>query len=254
MKTSRILAVVLVCAMFLLSAGAAKNMSDDIAARNGGWVKVQGKGSVAVIDCRADGTASDYQAGIEVVEKTFSLPFKTKKGRPFSLVTARDQVKDSGGNVAVFVIDDPTYPLALSACEERWSLLNVAKAKEGCSTVEQLKRRLSVLFVRQCCRVLGDDESKGEDCCFFTVLSPSDLDKVTSLDVTYYPSVAINETMSFRGLESFDEGTYREACEMGVAPHPTNDLQKAIWKQVHTPPTKPLKITYDKDKKKPIVK
>ena len=56
------------------------------------------------------------------------------------------------------------------------------------------------------------------------------------------------------GIDMVRVGTYRTACERGWAEPPTNDEQKAIWNEVHTPPSKPMKITYDKGAKKPVVK
>ena len=47
---------------------------------------------------------------------------------------------------------------------------------------------------------------------------------------------------------------YRVAVMEGWAPSPTNDIQKAVWDEVHAIPKKPVKITYDKDKQKPVVK
>ena len=40
--------------------------------------------------------------------------------------------------------------------------------------------------------------------------------------------------------------TYDRACQEGWAPAPTNDVQKAIWDEVHEMPTEPIKIKYQK--------
>ena len=42
--------------------------------------------------------------------------------------------------------------------------------------------------------------------------------------------------------------SYQDACEMGVAPAPTNDVQKAIWDKVHAMPTEPIKIKPEEKK------
>lgn len=56
------------------------------------------------------------------------------------------------------------------------------------------------------------------------------------------------------GIKVIQWVTYRHACQQGWAPPPTTEDQKRVWDEVHAPPTKPLKITYDKDKQKPVVK
>ena len=48
------------------------------------------------------------------------------------------------------------------------------------------------------------------------------------------------------GLERWEQYTYREACEQGWAPAPTNEYQKAIWEKVKAEkergPTNPITI------------
>ena len=43
--------------------------------------------------------------------------------------------------------------------------------------------------------------------------------------------------------------TYRKACQEGWALAPTNDVQKAIWKEVHSIPDKPMTIEYKPKKR-----
>ena len=42
--------------------------------------------------------------------------------------------------------------------------------------------------------------------------------------------------------------TYKEACEEGWAPAPTNEIQKAIWDKVRATPKNPMKIEFDPKK------
>ena len=50
------------------------------------------------------------------------------------------------------------------------------------------------------------------------------------------------------GLEPEYRVPYRTACEEGWAPAPTNDAQKAVWKEVCTVPDQPMKIEFKKNK------
>ena len=205
---------------------------DDYLAKNGGMVQIKGKGWVAAIDCRANPKADDYKAGMNTIIDNICVSVKPVSGRPFSLANAEEQLKASKANAAVFIVDDPALPLALSAREEGWTLVNAAKIKTDNPDWVKFAKRLSVLFTRQCCRVLGSDECKGVESCFYRITKPSDIDDITSLDITYYPTLAINDTLSARGIEAIDWGTYTDACELGVASPPTNDVQKAIWEKV----------------------
>lgn len=44
------------------------------------------------------------------------------------------------------------------------------------------------------------------------------------------------------GVECAKRITYREACQRGIAPQPTNEFQKAIWDQIHELPSEPITI------------
>ena len=52
------------------------------------------------------------------------------------------------------------------------------------------------------------------------------------------------------GVKPAEKTTYRKACHEGWAPPPTNEVQKAIWEQIHSSPDKPIKIEFDPKKDK----
>ena len=98
------------------------------------------------------------------------------------------------------------------------------------------------------CRVLGSDECETTDSFFHAILSARDIDDVTAFKITLGPSQSINDTMPIRGIEPIEIGTYYDACLIGVAPPPTNAVQKAIWDKVHAIPKTPMKIEFDPKK------
>ena len=52
------------------------------------------------------------------------------------------------------------------------------------------------------------------------------------------------------GVQLIRFASYDQACREGWAPQPTNDIQKAVWDEVHAIPTKPLKIEYNEKRDK----
>ena len=140
--------------------------------------------------------------------------------------------------------------MALSCPEERWAMLNAAKLNTDTPDEQKFRRRIAILFERQCCRALGCDEGAGNETCFRTILKSSDIDKIESMDLPLNATTSITDTMIYRGMEPIDWGTYRDACEAGRAPAPTNDIQKTIWKQVHQIPDRPITIEFDPKKDK----
>jgi len=220
---------------------------DDLS-RYGGMARLSGKGHVALVDCRKSGGELDFAAGTKQVSNLFGINISYHRGRAFSLANASAQLHETGGNVAVFVADDPALPMSLSAPEAKWAMLNASLASVDAPDAKTLHRRLSLLFIRQCCRVLGSDESFSTDTCFHSVFGVNDLDAITSYDLPMGPEMAIPETMTLRGIEKIEYGTYEEACMAGVALPPTNAVQKAIWDKVHSIPKNPMKIEYDPKK------
>ena len=228
---------------------AVKPMSDEEYLRvNGGMCQTRGRGWVVAIDCRPSVNFSDYEQGSKFVAQELSTIISNLVGTSFSVATASDRQRETGANVAVFIIEDKNLPITLSCPEERWSMLNAAKVKADSPDNKKFQRRMSILFQRQCCRVLGSDEAPGTETCFYTVLKLSDLDDIKSTDLTLNSTTSITETMKHRGMEPIDWGTYRDACETGRAHMPTNDIQRKVWNEVHAAPKKPMKIVFDPKK------
>ena len=79
---------------------------------------------------------------------------------------------------------------------------------------------------------------------------------IKELDANRYPfiqpmNMARMQTMWKRfGVKKERRIPYRVAVQEGWAAQPTNDYQKAVWKEVHTVPDKPITIEYDPKKDK----
>lgn len=213
---------------------------------DGGPYQLRGKGWIAAIDSRTNPNPDDYAEGLAKIEFDLATVVSNRIGSAFSLFNAKEQVRASGGNVAVFIIDDISMPMTLSAPEDRWAMVNAAKLKTDNPTEQKFQHRLSLMFTRQCCRALGSDEGPDGDTCFRTVFTASDVDKIESIDITYSATTQILATMPLRGMEAIDWGSYRDACSLGIAPPPTNDIQKKVWDEVHEIPLEPIKIKFEK--------
>ena len=155
----------------------------------------------------------------------------------------------------VIVCDNADCPLTLMvAPDQNFATVNVsALAKDGKNDVF-VKARAEKEMLRAFAYLCGGVGSQYNNPIAGPVKRIDDLDEyqaelppvdVLQRTTKYLPKIGVGvSTMT----------TYASACREGWAPAPTNDYQKAIWDKVHAPPTKPLKITYDKDKQKPVVK
>lgn len=158
--------------------------------------------------------------------------------------------------VAVVFTEDDVNPALLVAPDEHWALVNVRALARGLATDRARERflpsRCSKQLKRAFVAACGGFASsfKGN---IMNVRETADLDLCPDLLPVDRISAALAH-MRLLKMRPRDWYTYEDACEEGWAPAPTNDVQKAIWDKVHNPPTKPLKITYDRDKQKPVVK
>ena len=137
----------------------------------------------------------------------------------------RKEVEEAGMSLAVFAVDDAALPALLAAPEERWSLVNVAKLGDGLPSGMAGNALLATRFRAELMRafslVAGGATSQYPN----NIHMATEHAQFDSMDVT--PERVV---------------TYKRACQEGWAPAPTNDVQKAIWKQVHEMPSAPIKI------------
>ena len=203
----------------------------------GGLVRIKGMGNLTVIDCRPSDAKAELRGAIEALQSEVYIDVLYKRGAAFSMATASAAVKATDASVAVFIVDDASLPMTLTASEEKWSLVNVAKIKTDSPAPEKFKKRLSTLFMRQSARVLGSDVINTPDCCTYQVFDLKDLDAINTFAVPWGASISLKMSVKRLGIEPVEEATYEDACEMGVAAPPTNEIQRAIWQKVNNKQT-----------------
>ena len=144
------------------------------------------------------------------------------------------EVKDAG--------DAPTI---LVAPENAWAQVNVDALKKGDPDQKTLNGRV----IKECWRALGLALGAGystyQPDLMDLITDPTQLDAIQPLSPCPASYNMMMTTAQRIGVQRVRRATYRTACKQGWAPAPTNDLQRAIWKEVHELPTNPIKIKYD---------
>lgn len=223
-----------VCVCALVASAAA-----DDAAADGGTVRLAGKGRIAIVDCRSGVDWNDMKPVLESFDRAFHVEVVRQKGDVFSVESAAAAVAKTKSNAALFVGSRADYPMSLAAPEQKWAFVNVAPLRlDGKNFV----KRSQILLMRGIYRAIGSDASNAAKSCLSPVHSPSDLDEITDLDVAMDTYMAVCQNFDSLGIVPVEYGTYRDACEMGVAAPPTNAVQRAIWDKVHQLPSEPIKI------------
>lgn len=157
---------------------------------------------------------------------------------------------DQKATVVLFVKDDPncTSTIVVSP-DERWGFVNVAALDADKPGDEVLESRVSKATNRALCLLLGAGGSKYPNTMvgsFRNGIKDYERFPTDGLPPDVFPRMA--EYAKNIGIRPVVRTTYINACERGWAPAPTNDYQRAIWKQVHDMPQQPRKIKFDKNR------
>lgn len=123
--------------------------------------------------------------------------------------------------------------------EDFKAIVNVKALAADGATADVVEARLRKEVVRAGFFLMGSGST------LYDVTKPivglKDLDGLTENDVSAETVVHMN-CKAKAGVRTIRFSTYRQACREGWAPTPTNDVQKAIWDEIHKLPTAPLKI------------
>lgn len=210
--------------------------------QNGGFLDVEGKGHLAVLNAQQQFGEADVTNSLEQL-KAFVRGLQVKfLPASFSVATAKAEREKSGAGACVFLVDDPSLPMSLIALEEGWGVVNIAPLKDGNPSAEKLALRFKKEFVRVSSVVFSGCKSQYKTSPLQGVSSLAELDKTIGENYGIDTVMAIATHLPEIGVICAKKITYREACQRGIAPQPTNEYQKAIWDQVHELPSQPIQI------------
>lgn len=209
----------------------------------GGDLVKPGKGYIAIVD-RTAKMSDALKAASALLRDELHIDFRVVKDEP----------KDAG--LVVRVIEESGKPPMLAAPEQSWAEVNVAALgddlKDDAAKAKFVPARTRKMVIRAFAYAAGAAGSSFNG-NLFDIVRVRDLDYVEEF-IPIDAKGLILAHLKKLGLEPSKSSTYFQAVREGWAPAPTNDVQKAVWEKVHATPAKPIKISYDKDKQKPVVK
>ena len=248
------IAALLFTAALAVAACAEEEYDDPELTATGGYLRKEGsgRGKIVIVNTLEDVTEGDYLVALDTFNCVMHLPIEIKSA-PTASRPSQAEVRRIGASLAIFVVEDRAQEESLLvAPESRWALVNVASLRSDQREQTVLRIRKEVL--RAFSLLCGVANSDRRGMVTGPVAGVSDLDKMRIVCIPLESYTRVLRYLSGMGVEPYIEATYETACQQGWAPAPTNKYQRAIWKRIHTPPEKPLKITYDKDKQQPVVK
>ena len=205
--------------------------------KTGGIIEMPGKGKLAVVNAQTKFDKSAIDTGVAEFKRALHVTIETTSGSwKFG-----DGVPEGAATV-VYVVDDKTMPMSLVTLEDRWGIVNVDKISDA--------KRFSKEFVRVMIATIGAGTSQYKVSPMQPVQKEEDLDAVLGSALTVDAVMGMKIRLEQLGVTSSKVTAYRKACMDGWAPAPTNDIQKAVWEEVHAIPKNPMKIEFDAEKGK----
>ena len=193
------------------------------------------------------------QKQVPLDELNAVIPALSQDVRFKYIVTDDKTVK---GNVMIKIIDDPDKQTLLVAPFDAWAVVNVAKLSKGLSSEAAKKKFLPSRTRKVMMKAFAYASGSGASQFPGNMFAAKTIEELDLMEERFPMDVVsgITAFLASRNVTPSKLCTYRRAVNEGWAPAPTNDIQRAIWDKIHSIPTKPIKITYDKDKQKPVVK
>lgn len=134
------------------------------------------------------------------------------------------------GSASLFVVDDPNLPTSLSAPEDKWAMVNVAKLYDA--RLPFFRARVKKEIARAFAQLCGALSSQFKGSLMGPVVRPADLDQFEDDRLPIDVIARFPRYLEAYGVKPYRLATYDVAVQEGWAPAPTNDVQKAVKERV----------------------
>ena len=209
------------------------------------------KGKIAIINSQKDIDTEVLVKRAKILEQTLCSMMKIEEeSEPFSLNSANSVMMKHSADIAFFLVDSPDLPMSLTCLEGWWGMVNLDKLRVGDPDKNVLIKRFSIELNRVIRSLLNVSEHGNRPISQFSKVksapkTAADLDLIKQGAIPMDCAIGIHGTMATFGIYAERLIPYDVAVQQGWAPPPTNDVQKAIWDEVHSIPEKPMKIKFD---------
>lgn len=224
----------------------AGEVPEKVVARMGGlWDRPDAlPGKIFIVNAQKTVAMTNMSSAIAIIKSNTNVRnLEIVEGKGVTPMTAAEEVKKLGASAAIFLVEcDKCSTTMLVAPENRWAILNVGALKADGAAQAYCDARARKELVRTFLMLTGAIDSNYPNSLMSFIGSVKDLDKLPNENP---PLDVVGRTRNYlpkMGVEARRKATYRQACKEGWAPAPTNDVQKAIWNELHAIPTAPIKI------------
>ena len=203
----------------------------------------QDHGRFLFVNAQKSIETAQFKRPVAILAGQLNFDIALVSGEAPDIRAVKAELTKLGAKGAVWIVDDPAYPLVLGACEDGWAFLNIAPMIADRPDAQKLAMRIEKMVNRTFANIHGiGDSQMMPQCVMKTAVGLDGIDKLICREYSPEPLTKIGAYMIQAGYKHGRHGTYYDACEGGWAPAPTNDVQRKIWDEVHQLPTKPIKI------------
>lgn len=212
--------------------------------QNGGIIRRAGtgKGCFVLVNSQSVVPVGEMSKAVETIDRQARVQTKTVTVQGVSVANAKAEIAKASAQIGVVVLNDPNLPALLSAPEEGWGIVNVAKLGGEDVDAARLATRTRREILRAFATSAGAFYAAPGDFVVRPISKPSELDQLLREDFGAALLNLFPHTLPVFGVTPAQQASYRNAVRQGWAPAPTNDVQKAIWDSIHALPTEPIKI------------
>ena len=207
--------------------------------RSGGTVVKPGSlsGQIVYVNCQKRADQKFLAESVDYFKKETKLDIVIKDGS-FDLLSPKVQ-----GSLSLFVVDDAALPPLLFAPESRWAMVNVnplasGRGEKAAFFEARVKKQLTRGFALLC----GASNSQFPGNVVGGVAKVEDLDTYPMHQLPVDVLARFHPYLKAFAVTPAYVTTYRQACKEGWAAQPTNEVEKAIWDEIHELPKNPLKL------------
>jgi len=209
-------------------------LREKLFAKTGGLIKAPAEGpSVLFLNTQKRVSDDALREVMTRVQNLLRVPAAIDVAQSSEPIAAAAKALQNTHTAAVIVIGDSSgYPMLLVAPEARWAFVNVAALAEGNISDKLLAERTEKEARRAFGYVMGAANSSQDASLLSCVKQSKDLD---ALNAEMLDAESLGKIMRYAqklGIKPSRVSTYRKAVEEGWAPAPTNDIQRAIWKEL----------------------
>ena len=199
--------------------------------KTGGLVRrpKTGSGKVVFINAQDKYKISDMQSLAAKLSDNMKIDFEVKQENGVDLSNAAEFIKKSNAPCGAIAAKlTPTMPELIVVPDSGYAIINVAAFPADAS---------SKYFCKQLMRGFAAASGAMSSQYPLTLMSAFEnskkLDSFPSEELPVDVVIRVKNSLKQNGVAPYAVTTYKHACREGWAHQPTNEVEKAIWKDMH---------------------